>query len=450
MINHRLISQIMYGIWLMDANAAHSYLPVVANLLDGKSVEQIKDNAELRMEHRPYWIDAADIRTASPGTYSGFKNAGPESVAVIPVVGPVMKYDEECGPVGSSTITNWVKQANASENIDSIILKIDSPGGMVDGTQTLAQAIRDSKKPVIAFVDDGIMASAAYWIGSGAAKIIASQKTDVIGSIGVMMAFADVQPYFEKLGVKFHEIYADQSPDKNKDFREALKGNYVPLRKGSLNPIAKEFISEISANRKGKIDLEQEDVTTGKTYSAVTAVKNGLIDDIGTYEDALGLAADMAKSNRTTTVAFSTSNNSIANNQKPKPMKINLSARLTGLLAFFGAKVESGAESTEVDITAEQLTELNATVTKLASVEAELTTAKADLKTATTAAAEKDVRIVELEAEVTRLGALTGAARTKTIKNGTDEIDETGEETQTTENKALAASVAYGKESLGN
>ncbi len=81
--------------------------------------------------------------------------------------------------------------AASNPNIAAIVLQIDSPGGEVSGTQQLADVIKSVQKPVVAFVD-GMMASAALWIGSAADEIIASTPQDIIGSIGTMMSFGDM------------------------------------------------------------------------------------------------------------------------------------------------------------------------------------------------------------------------------------------------------------------
>lgn len=62
--------------------------------------------------------------------------------------------------------------------------------------------------------------------------------SSAFGSIGVMCSFSDLKPFYEKMGVKFHEIYADQSENKNEAFRLALEGDYTKIRQESLNPMA--------------------------------------------------------------------------------------------------------------------------------------------------------------------------------------------------------------------
>jgi len=118
-----------------------------------------------------------------------------------------MKEDMVCGPAGTATLGRIIQQADNNPNISAIVLHIDSPGGTVDGTEALANIIRNTNKPVVAFAD-GLMASAALWIGSAANEIIASTDTDEIGSVGVIMRFADWQPHWEKPALTRQQVSA--------------------------------------------------------------------------------------------------------------------------------------------------------------------------------------------------------------------------------------------------
>lgn len=203
------------------------------------------------------------------------------SIAIIELNGPMMKADQDCGPAGTATIAEWIKQADANPNIDGIILKVDSPGGTVDGTEALGRTIKSTRKPIVGFVD-GLAASAGYWAVSNCHEIIANGKTAEVGSIGVMCSFADVKPVLEKAGVKFHEAYASASTEKNRSYRDALAGDYSKLTE-ELDALNSIFQSTVRGNRPNA----KEAVFAGATYLANEAKKMGLIDRIGTLDDAI-------------------------------------------------------------------------------------------------------------------------------------------------------------------
>lgn len=259
---------------------------------------------------------------------------------------------------------NDVKAADQNPNIKSIVLVIDSPGGQVAGTDLLAEAIKNSTTPVVAFVD-GLAASAAYWIISGASKIITSSDLDRIGSIGTMMMVEDLQPALEQMGVKFHEVYATLSVDKNKDFNQVLDGKYDNYRANVLDVINSKFLASIRSNRTS-VD---ESTLSGKIYFAPQAIELGLIDEIGSFEKALEVAFSMGNS----TIVQSESNES----KNIQPMKIKETWK--AIQGFF--KMDpSNLEAQE--LTSDQVQQINDQLASVSARNEELETLLAEEKEA--------------------------------------------------------------------
>jgi protease-4 len=305
-----LISAVLRGRWLIDKAYAESHLPFVQNLITGgapnfagpadKNGIEARQNEDLQKFPMAGQISAG---TFTARRFNSFDDAPDNSIAIINISGPIMKEGGECGEPGAKHFTSWIKMANVSPKISGILLNIDSPGGMVDGTQTLVNAIQSSKKPVVAFIDDGMMASAATWIGTAAKEVYASQKTDTIGSIGVFCTLYDFREAFAKAGIKRHEIYAPQSADKNKAYYEAID-NKPALMQEELKLIADEFIAGVKSARAGKLDLSKGDPFTGKMFSADQAIEIGLIDGYANIESAVDRVYQLAKATKTETTFF--------------------------------------------------------------------------------------------------------------------------------------------------
>ena len=100
----------------------------------------------------------------------------------------------------------------------------------------------------------------------------------------------DLQPSMEALGVKFHEVYATLSVDKNKDINEVLDGNYEPYQKNVLDVINSKFLTSIKTNRPAVDDS----TLTGKIYFAPQAIALGLIDEIGSLDYAISVSSDLS------------------------------------------------------------------------------------------------------------------------------------------------------------
>ena len=284
----RILSALLRSTWAIDERFAIAHGGIVAGLLNGMEF-QPADKPSEAANSAPFYVSENGEEIEA----SGLNTINPNTIAVIPIRGTLMKEDEsdcEYFQAGMRTLSERVLEADRDPNVIGIILYIDSPGGTVDGTKAFSDAIKSCKKPVVAFVD-GIMASGALWIGTSAQKVIAQNSTTEIGSIGVMVAFADMQPVWEAEGVKFHRINADQSKDKNKNFTDALAGDYAGIKKEELNPLADQFITAVKANRPNI----SNSVFTGKVYFAEEALSLGLIDEIGSFETAVAAVSALAK-----------------------------------------------------------------------------------------------------------------------------------------------------------
>ena len=308
-----LVSRLSASPWLISLEHAQSYMPLLAGLLLGNATMAPAQNlAELRAEAAPKdyavsvvgsgFVSYAARQTAGA---SGTGGGGTDGilVRVMGVNGPLMKADQECGPRGLMSLAGDLQRAAKDTDISAVLMRVDSPGGQVFGTQSVVDGIKACQaagKPVVALCEDGLMCSAAYWIGCSADTIIASHETCTIGSIGVMASWADAQPYFEKMGVKFHTVYAEQSSQKNADFTAAGQGDYSAVQ-ANLTAIAGGFLGSVKASRGNRLDAKKFDksgASAGKTFFAGEAGDIGLIDAMGSFQDALGECVRLVQAKR--------------------------------------------------------------------------------------------------------------------------------------------------------
>lgn len=294
-MSFRTASAILRGKWLINKQYAEQHAPIIFNLFNGTG------NANLLYDKKGYADDRDDSgedqrprnhcaltvseKAVIVGYYQDWNQAPQGSIALIRIAGPILKYGDMC-TYGSIDYERMITNADGHPNIGGIALKIDSPGGQVDGTASLASAIKNTKKPVYGFVDDGMMASAAMWIGSAADKLYAGQKHDWIGSVGVYCTLYDWKAYAEKQGLPVHEIYAPQSTEKNADYKLALTGDYSAVE-ADLKFIANEFITAVKNNRGELAAANMEAWSNGAMFYAEEAVKVGLIDGIKSFDEVV-------------------------------------------------------------------------------------------------------------------------------------------------------------------
>ena len=185
------------------------------------------------------------------------------------------------GAVDVNDLANEIHKATMDSRVDGIMLVFDSPGGTVSGVPEAAQVIRDAaaKKPVLALAS-GLMASAAYWLASGASMIMAEPSAQV-GSIGVYQAFLDESRAFDLAGNKL-ELFAT--------------GKYKGMGVSGL-PLSDEQRAEIQARVdkiftwfKSDINLKRDipdECMDGRVFMGAECVARDLADCLGTEEDAM-------------------------------------------------------------------------------------------------------------------------------------------------------------------
>jgi protease-4 len=193
----------------------------------------------------------------------------------------VMQNDDGLCSYGINNLTEQLYNAYGNPSVSGILLNLNSGGGESSSGYTLQQAIADRNKPVV--VRSSMLASAALNGAASATEIIAASDASKIGSIGsyVTIDLERMKQYKEK----FKDIYSTTSPDKNKDFREALLGNFSSLEK-DVTENAKMFQAHIEKYL--KLDGATKSSTlSGGMFYAQDAKNRGLVHGVGSKQFAI-------------------------------------------------------------------------------------------------------------------------------------------------------------------
>jgi len=215
-------------------------------------------------------------------------------VIVLPVKGAMLKYGTWWS-YGMDEIAHYIKHFASKDNVSAIVLDIDSGGGAVNAIPPLLEAISFVKalnKPIVAHCDSAC--SAAYWTAAACDHIFANNTvSSIFGSIGTMLSYLDIIPYYEKEGAKYHEVYSDHSSDKNSASQKLREGEYDQIKEEMLNPMAIQFQNAVKSARPN-LKLDTPGILTGATYPGQKAIDIGLVDKIGTLKDAINYASAQA------------------------------------------------------------------------------------------------------------------------------------------------------------
>lgn len=262
----QLARDIVQGKWLVSN--PDRLLPIARAFLSKTPVE---------ME-----VKAASVTTVSD---SGALPEKAKRVAIIPLHGTMTKYDT-CESYGTTFIAKRLREMADDENVIGIILDIDSPGGSSSAIPPMIEAISHAKaagKPVYAYVD--YCASAAYWVASQCDAIYMDNDLSEVGSIGAMAVFIDSTAANPTTGEKTIVIYAEESPDKNFAYREALSGRYEAA-KAELKPLVDQFRDAVVAGRP-TIHKDQDGVLSGKMFLTADALRLNMADAKKTLSETI-------------------------------------------------------------------------------------------------------------------------------------------------------------------
>lgn len=233
---------------------------------------------------------------ARPGAVApqGMTGTAANGVAVISVTGVLQKradwMTEIFGDTAMQNVGAALLAADADPAIKSIILAIDSPGGTVDGTEELAAIVAGISKPVIA-VADGMMMSAAYWIGSAADAVYLSSRTAEAGSIGVIATHMDISGFESQMGVKTTLVTAGTYKAAANPY-EPLTGDGKAVLQGLVDGIYSVFIDTVAKNRGVSAQNVLENMADGRVFMGDQAIEAGLADGYMTVSEAVSAAMD--------------------------------------------------------------------------------------------------------------------------------------------------------------
>lgn len=291
-----------FGLWavenarftalLREMRGADILAHVAASTFDG-SEDAAKASAEIVQ------VDGHPSASAADGYDDASVRDGREtaSIAIIRLQGTMTKYGSSMSSAGSTVrVRRALRSAARSEDVDGILLVVDSPGGTVAGTADLAADVAEarSRKPVYVHGED-LVASAAYWVASQADRLYANNPTALVGSIGTFIGLYDLSKAAEQEGIRAVVIKAGDMKGAGFEGTPITK-EQIAYWQEIVDRMQEQFTNGVASGR----GMAAKDVpVTGKVYSASEALRLGLIDGIATLDETLAALAAAAIARRT-------------------------------------------------------------------------------------------------------------------------------------------------------
>lgn len=221
-------------------------------------------------------------------------------VAVVTLAGPIVSGRGGPGlsPFGSSsaggdTIAAALREAAADNEVDAIVLRVESPGGSVTGSETIWREVvraRQAGTPVVASMG-AVAASGGYYVSMAADKIVANPGT-ITGSIGVVTGKLIARDLKDRLGIGSDGVRTNANADAwsvNAPFTEAQQQQV----EAEADLFYTDFIERVAAGRHLEVDAVDA-VARGRVWTGADALEHGLVDELGGLRTAIRRAAALA------------------------------------------------------------------------------------------------------------------------------------------------------------
>lgn len=214
-------------------------------------------------------------------------------IAVIFANGAIIDGPEKTGMVGGDTLADQIRDAKLDPDIKAIVFRVNSPGGSVTASEVIRSelaAVRAAGKPVVVSMG-GVAASGGYWVSTPANYIIASAST-LTGSIGIFGIINTVERSLDSIGI--HTDGVSTSPLANVSMTKTLPSEFSQMMQINVENGYNNFIDLVAQSRHKTLE-EVDNIGQGHIWIGSDAAQNGLVDELGDFDDAVTKTAELAQ-----------------------------------------------------------------------------------------------------------------------------------------------------------
>ena len=245
--------------------------------------------------------DTNSFKSVSADDYVRYAHAqkklkadGKARIGVIVAQGDIVDGDQPPGTIGGETVARLIRQARTDKNIKALVLRVDSPGGSVLASEQIYRELvelRNAGKPVVVSMS-GYAASGGYYISAPADEIWASPAT-ITGSIGIFAIIPTIERTLGKVGVGVDGVGTTPLSGQLRLDRP-LGDEARTLLHSTVSRGYNEFLERVATGRKKSRD-QVDAIAQGRVWAGTDARRIGLVDQLGSFNDATRAAARRAK-----------------------------------------------------------------------------------------------------------------------------------------------------------
>ncbi len=314
--NRTQIKELIQSLWssmvsdiAVGRGISETDLNIIADTLGGRSSVYAKksgllddiifyDQYEKKLAEALSLSEGADINYIGLDDYARYSNkktlkSGMDKIAVVFAQGEILYGEGGPDIIGQGIINKALIKAREDKNVKAIVLRVNSPGGSALTSDIIWREVELAKKvkPVVVSMGN-VAASGGYYIAVGANKIYA-EPTTITGSIGVFGTVPNISDLAKDIGINAEQVGTNAN-SVDYSFFEPMSDAFRNQVKESIEDTYTTFLDRVSQGR--GISMAQADsLAQGRVWSGIDAKRIGLVDELGTLEDAIKAAADLAK-----------------------------------------------------------------------------------------------------------------------------------------------------------
>jgi len=254
--------------------------------------DYLRRKLNVKADEKPSVVSLSDYQDADKADEKEGKTSG-NRIAVIYAEGDIVTGKGSDDNIGSDKFAEAIRKARLDDKVKAVVLRINSPGGSSLASDIIYREVVLTKKvkPIIASMSD-VAASGGYYIAMACDTIVAHPNT-ITGSIGVFGVLPNIQPLLaDKLGITVDRVSTGKFSDLPTITR-ALSPYEKQQMQLEVNDIYADFTSKAAAGRHMPVERLRR-IASGRVWSGSEGKKIGLVDVLGSYEDALKIAASRA------------------------------------------------------------------------------------------------------------------------------------------------------------
>lgn len=264
---------------------------IAAGLVDGAFyIDEYRDMIESKLEKEGLkYVSVKDYIKSGKGR---LLSSGRDRIAVVYAQGDIIYGEGNENFIGQDLIIKSLKKARNDHSIKGIVLRVNSPGGSALASELIWRELELTKKekPLVVSMGD-YAASGGYYLSCNADYIYA-EPTTITGSIGVFGTVLNLEDVSSRFGINAEQVRTNKNPFYSAF--EPMSDDYRDVLKQGIEEIYSTFLNHVSEGRKMDVAAVNE-IAQGRVWSGIDAVKIGLVDEIGTLEDAIAHAAELAE-----------------------------------------------------------------------------------------------------------------------------------------------------------